>query len=99
MVRKAAVSLSLVAAVVGIAAVSLSDAGEPCKATSFKTELVKNACATDLAAAKAAMKDFVKKANDKNGTKWKCTQCHSDLSDYDLKSNALDDFKKANVAK
>ncbi len=78
----------------GIAAMSSSDASaeDACQHKDFKTEMVKSACTSGgQKAAKDAMKKFMKDAKIKS-----CNQCHSKLApSYDLKPDALDQFKKA----
>jgi hypothetical protein len=52
------------------------------------------ACATGgRDAAKKLMKDMVKQAKAKN-EKFTCDGCHKDLDNYELTSNAKDDYKK-----
>lgn len=69
-----------------------ADTPKACKTTDFKTALVKEACEKGgQPAAKDAMKKFMKSAKIKS-----CKQCHTDMApDYPLKSNAVDQFKKA----
>jgi hypothetical protein len=78
----------------GIAAMSSSDAvaEDACQHKDFKTEMVKSACTNGgQKAAKDAMKKFMKDAKIKS-----CNQCHSKLAPtYELKPDALDQFKKA----
>jgi hypothetical protein len=64
-------------------------AGAACHRTEFKTELIKQACATGgQDAAKAAMKKFVKEKKIKT-----CNTCHARLApDYPLKPDALQRF-------
>ncbi len=87
-------SITALVTVLGIAAMSSSDAvaEDACQHKEFKTELVKNACAKGgQKAAKDAMKQFMKDAKIKS-----CNQCHSKLAPtYELKADALDQFKKA----
>jgi hypothetical protein len=68
------------------------DKPTPCKHTDFKTVLVKEACAKGgQPAAKDAMKKFMKDAKIKT-----CNACHTKTSPtYDLKDDAVDQFKKA----
>jgi hypothetical protein len=95
--------LALLGMVLGIGGViglsslaSADDKGAPCKRTTFKTELVKNACTGDggsQAKAKAAMKQFLKDNKSKKPG-LDCNTCHSKLApDYPLKPDALDTFK------
>jgi NAD-dependent SIR2 family protein deacetylase len=64
----------------------------PCVTKDFKTELAKNACAKGgQPAAKDAMKKFMKEAKIKT-----CNACHTKLAPkYELKTDGLDQFKKA----
>src|SRR4051812_15735366 len=89
--------LGLLAAVTTIAGglafatfTATSDAGEPCKRTDFKTEMVRDACKVDQKAAKDAMKKFNKDNNIKS-----CNQCHAKLApNYELKDDAVEQFAK-----
>ena len=79
--------------VIAFAMTPTATAGKGCSRTTFETELIANACKTDQAAAKAAMKDFLKtaKKQDKSLT---CKSCHDKLApDYVLKDDALQRFK------
>lgn len=68
--------------------------GKPCARKEFKTELVKNACKKDQAAAKKVMRDFVKQAKAKSGQDVTCSTCHTKTSgDYPLKADGLKKFK------
>jgi hypothetical protein len=62
-----------------------------CLHKEFKTELVRSACAKGgQAEAKTVMKAFMKEKKIKS-----CNVCHSNLAPkYDLKNDALDQFKK-----
>jgi hypothetical protein len=90
-------SITAIVASLGIAtltsstAVAGDDKPVPCLHKEFKTELVKQACDKGgQPAAKDAMKAFNKK-NSINS----CNKCHSKLApSYDLKADALDQFKK-----
>ncbi len=68
------------------------DKPTPCKHTEFKTVIAKEACEKGgQPAAKDAMKKFMKDAKIKS-----CNQCHTKLApSYDLKPDAVDQFKKA----
>jgi NAD-dependent SIR2 family protein deacetylase len=84
---------SLVAALAFATFAPSADAeGTACVHTEFKTELVKQACEKGgQKQAKDAMKAFMKDAKIKS-----CNQCHSKLAPkYELKTDALDQFKKA----
>jgi hypothetical protein len=84
-------SLTALAGALTLAQLSAPEAGDPCVRKDFKTELVKQACEKGgQAAAKDAMKAFVKET--KAGT---CTRCHATQSpDYDLKPEGLEQFLK-----
>ena len=71
-----------------------------CKRTTFKTALVKSACAKGLKEAVKAMKTFTKKAKAATGEKINCKSCHSGLKKdgYPLKPNGLELFKKYDAA-
>jgi len=89
----ASISASIVAIgiALGFATMSTADAADACKRTDFKTELVRDACKTGQGAAKDAMKKFMKDAKIKT-----CNACHTKLApSYDLKPDAVDQFKKA----
>lgn len=77
-------------AVTLVAAPRDSWAGAACHRTEFKTELIKQACATGgQDAAKAAMKKFVKDKKVKT-----CNVCHAKLAPaYPLKPDALQRFR------
>jgi hypothetical protein len=70
---------------------SAEPAASACLHTEFKTELVKQACEKGgQKEAKDAMKAFMKEKKIKS-----CNQCHSKLAPkYELKADALDQFKK-----
>jgi hypothetical protein len=84
------VRLAIIVLVLGASAGNL-DGATPCHRTKFETELVKHACAQGgQAAAKAAMKQFAKDHKVKS-----CNHCHKSLApSYDLKTEALDEFRK-----
>ena len=65
--------------------------GTACVHTEFKTELVKQACEKGgQKEAKDVMKAFMKEKKIKS-----CNQCHAKLAPkYELKADALDQFKK-----
>jgi NAD-dependent SIR2 family protein deacetylase len=87
-------SIATIVASLGIATLSSSDAHAvtPCVTKEFKTELARDACAKGgQPAAKDAMKKFMKEAKIKS-----CNQCHAKLAPkYELKADAVDQFKKA----
>ena len=87
-------SITTIIVSLGIASFTSGDAlaTNPCLTKEFKTELAKNACAKGgQPAAKDAMKKFMKEAKIKS-----CNACHSKLAPkYELKADALDQFKKA----
>ncbi|MGE0550540.1 MAG: hypothetical protein AB7O24_14155 [Kofleriaceae bacterium] len=72
-----------------------SEAGEPCKRAKFDTKLVKDACAAGgVAAAKDAMKKFVKQVKSKQAG-LECATCHSKMAPtYDLKPDGLTLYTK-----
>ena len=85
---------------VSLALVFIVPAGatdKPCARTTFKTKLIKNACAKGgQKAAKTAMKAFVKKNKKTNDKIENCSSCHSKLGPkYPLKSDGLAIFKAA----
>jgi len=86
-------SIATIVASLGIASLSSSEAQAvtACVTTSFKTEMVRDACAAGgQPAAKDAMKKFMKEAKLKS-----CNACHSKLAPkYELKKDGLDQFKK-----
>ena len=89
MIKLISASLIAIAATIGIASYSTSSAsaGEaPCKATEFKTELVKTACEKGgQKEAKAVMKTFMKEKKIKS-----CNACHTKLApNYEMKKDAL----------
>src|SRR2546421_4029938 len=83
-------SLFAILVTVGLASAD----GDACKRNDFKTELVRDACKPGgggQQAAKDAMKKFMKDAKIKT-----CNQCHTKLApSYDLKPDAVEQFKKA----
>jgi hypothetical protein len=87
-------SVATIVAALGFATLSSNTAaadGDGCKHKDQKTEMMKEACKKGQGAAKDAMKAFMKKAHIKS-----CNQCHSKLApNYDLKTDAYDQFKKA----
>jgi hypothetical protein len=87
-------SIATIVVSLGIASFTSTDAQAvtPCVTKDFKTELAKSACEKGgQPAAKDAMKKFMKDAKIKS-----CNNCHAKLAPkYELKSDALDKFKKA----
>ncbi|MCB9560073.1 MAG: hypothetical protein H6708_06655 [Kofleriaceae bacterium] len=69
--------------------------GKPCERTTFDTKLVGDACARGgQAAAKAAMKQFVRDAK-AHEPDLECGTCHKKLAPvYSLKPDGLDHFRK-----
>ena len=69
-------------------------AGKSCNRTTFETKLVGDACKKGgQAAAKKAMKAFLKKAKKKESA-LECKSCHEKLAPkYELKTDGLDHFK------
>ncbi len=86
---------TIAVAVIGFASLPAAEAADACQHKSFKSELIKEACASGgQKAAKKAMKDFVKDAKKKQDG-LDCESCHSSLSPkYELKSDAFERFKK-----
>ena len=86
-------SLTAIIAALAIATVTPAAADEPmpCQRKDFKTVIARDACKTNQAAAKDAMKKFMKDASIKS-----CNQCHTKLApSYELKADGLEQFKKA----
>ncbi|HUJ60308.1 MAG TPA: hypothetical protein VLX92_17495 [Kofleriaceae bacterium] len=85
-------SIFTIIAALGIATQTSTAAPTACNHKEFKTELVKNACDKGgQPEAKNAMKQFMKDAKIKS-----CNACHSKLApSYELKADAVDQFKKA----
>lgn len=84
-------TLTTVVGALTFATLSASAEGTACVHTEFKTELVKQACEKGgQKEAKDAMKAFMKEKKIKS-----CNQCHAKLAPkYELKTDALDQFKK-----
>ncbi len=83
---------SIIGALTFATLASSADAeGTACVHAEFKTELVKQACEKGgQKEAKDVMKAFMKEKKIKS-----CNQCHSKLAPkYELKADALDQFKK-----
>ena len=87
-------SITTIIVSLGIASFTSTDAQAvtPCVTKEFKTELAKASCEKGgQPAAKDAMKKFMKDAKIKS-----CNACHTKLAPkYELKKDALDQFKKA----
>jgi hypothetical protein len=87
-------SITTIIVSLGFASLTSTDAQAvtPCVTRDFKTEIAKDACTKGgQPAAKDAMKKFMKDAKIKT-----CNACHSKLAPkYELKKDALDQFKKA----
>lgn len=87
-------SITAILVSLGVATLSSTDAraNTPCVTKEFKTEMAKEACAKGgQAEAKAVMKKFMKDAKIKS-----CNACHTKLApNYELKKDALEQFKKA----
>jgi hypothetical protein len=85
-------SITAIVGALSIASLSASaDGPAPCVRKDFKTDLVKQACASG---GQPAAKDAMKKWNkDHNITS--CNKCHSKLApSYDLKDDGLDQYTK-----
>ncbi len=82
--------------IIGAVAISPqeADAGKACARTTFETKLVKDSCqAGGQAAAKKAMKGWLKKAK-KTQSSLECSSCHSKLApNYPLKADGLQKYK------
>ena len=87
-------SIATIVVSLGIATFGANEAQAvtACVTTTFKTEIAKDACTKGgQPAAKDAMKKFMKDAKIKS-----CNACHAKLAPkYELKKDALDQFKKA----
>ena len=95
-------SVQLFAAALLFASVLSRDAGAgdggKCTIATKGDTATGRACASGgRAEAKKAMKEMVKQAK-ANGQKFTCDGCHKDLDNYQLTKNAVDDFKKLEVA-
>lgn len=67
---------------------------DPCRATSFSLDRVKEACSSGgRAAAKRVMKDAITKAI-ATSQRFVCADCHSNQKDYTLKPNAVAELKR-----
>lgn len=67
---------------------------DPCRASSFSVQRVREACASGgRAAAKRVMKDAIGKAT-ATGQLLKCSNCHSNQRDYALKADAVKELKR-----
>jgi hypothetical protein len=79
------------AGLIGLAGVAR--AGDECTvATKPGTPMAKACKSGGRKEARKTMKEMVKKAKDK-GKKFTCDGCHKDLDNYELKPDALKDFK------
>lgn len=69
-----------------------AEAGDACKRSDFKTELVRDACKKGgQKEAKAVMKKWMKEKKIKT-----CNACHTKLApSYELKADGLEQYKKA----
>ena len=78
----------------------LNEEAPPCKRTTFKTALVKAACAKGgQKAASKALKAFVKKAKKATGEKITCKTCHTKMKpDYPLKADAMATYNRLKKA-
>jgi hypothetical protein len=84
----------------GLSAAGVANAGDkgPCKIATKGDSPTAKACASGgRDAATKLMKDMVKQAKAK-GEKFTCDGCHKDLDNYELTSNAKDDYKKLEAA-
>src|SRR5262245_44276525 len=85
-------SLATIVGAITFASLSSPAAEDACQHKEFKTVMVKEACAKGgQKEAKEQMKAFAKTAKIKS-----CNQCHTKLApSYELKADALEQFKKA----
>jgi hypothetical protein len=74
-----------------------SDGGKCTIATKGDTATGRACAAGGRADAKKAMKEMVKQAK-ANGQKFTCDGCHKDLDNYALTKNAVEDFRKLEIA-
>ena len=84
----------------GLSAAGVANAGDkgPCKIATKGDSPTAKACASGgRDAATKLMKDMVKQAKAK-GEKFTCDGCHKDLDNYELTSNAKDDYTKLEAA-
>jgi len=73
-------------------------AGEKCSIAVKGASPTARACANGgRDEARKVMKDMVTAAKN-NGTKFSCDGCHKDIMTYELKPNAVDDYKKLQTA-
>jgi hypothetical protein len=96
MIRRALLVFTAVS-LFALAAVGVARAGDdkgPCKIAIKGDSPTAKACtAGGRGAATKLMKDMVKQAKAK-GEKFTCDGCHKDLDNYELTTNANDDYKK-----
>lgn len=84
-------SLSMIVGGITFANMSQPEAQTACVTKTFKTQLVKEACAKG---GQKAAKDAMKKWNKEQKIK-SCNMCHAKLApNYELKKDALEQFKK-----
>ena len=67
--------------------------GKPCATKKFHYPEVEKACKDGQDGAKKFMKE-VQKGAKKNGKSSDCKDCHKDQKSFELKDNAVDDFKE-----
>jgi|tagenome__1003787_1003787.scaffolds.fasta_scaffold15217042_1 hypothetical protein len=73
-------------------------AGEKCSIAVKGASPTARACAKGgRDEARKVMKDMVTAAKT-NGSKFSCDSCHKDIMTYELKPNAVDDYKKLQTA-
>lgn len=89
--------IAVIATITGTLAVATfstsgtAEAQDACRHTTFRTEMVRDACKTG---GQKAAKDVMKKWNKEKGIK-SCNQCHTKLAPtYELKADAFDQFAK-----
>ena len=74
-----------------------ADEGKCTIATKGETPTDKACARGGRAEAKKLMKEMVKQAK-ANGQKFTCDGCHKDLDNYELTKNAVEDYKKLELA-
>jgi hypothetical protein len=75
-----------------------AEAGEKCSIAVKGASPTARACAKGgRDEARKVMKDMVTAAKN-NGTKFSCDGCHKDIMTYELKPNAVDDYKTLQTA-
>ncbi len=92
--KLALLSLSLTAGAAFVAHSADAVAGEKCQIAVKGSSPTARACAKGgRDEARKVMKDMVTAAK-ANGGKFSCDGCHQDVVSYELKTNAVEDYKK-----